>query len=940
MENLTGLRNGLTCHGVSPFSYGLTALTILLSLSVGCDDITASKTPTLVIEPAEVTFSTPDNINEVSVRRLTISNDGTASLIVSNIRVVEDDDVAELSLLDSDDFMNTFRLEPGAERDVSIAWRLRDALSDRGRLILSSNAGDDVIVPIATPDIDPEILVDATPQGEFVGDVLEVVLDQGVQGTVQTAFFEVRNPGLAPLSIQTICLLQSQNGECFDDSTDDVGLFRLCHGHITVDSDCLEPEMGQTLQNDDIYQFTVLYSARDDGQTRILLESNAAQQPQFIVRVRGSICRRTSAGDLCGSCGNGQIEPGEECDDGNVDPHDECQNQCSAPRCGDGIVRVGTEVCDDGNNDDTDACTSACQPARCGDGFVHGMEEECDDGNDDDTDSCLSTCLAAICGDGFVQRDTETCDDGNRVETDGCLNDCTPARCGDGITMAFLEGCDDGNQDNSDACTDACQPARCGDGFVWAGVETCDDGNQETELCAPGEAECMVCDASCQRVSGATRICGDGQVQAPEVCDDGNTATEVCIYGQRNCTVCDQICREQAGAVSFCGDGLVDAENGESCDDGNDDATDGCHECRVSLCGDGRVTPPEECDDGNRITESCDYGLAQCAICDAQCRIAVGTVRFCGDNVVDAEELCDGTPGCADDCQSILPVRGDSLYGDPCECGADCQSGFCLSNPHNNGQGQCSQTCEGGRACPGIDRCVQALYPERSENCPDSGLPFEVGQRVDICAPNETGEVCNDPADCPIDGVCVTTPNPVPAQVAVPAQCGARCDGDNQCPAGYRCDLIADQLGQDIRVCIADIEISGCAGGDFLRCAGTCDLGFGEREIDVLTCIQPGNGFDGYCSCFCNTAADCPIGFGCDPRLFSGNVTRPHICLPVAGNICPEGDQNLCLSTSCLFDQDTGLNQCTSACQDNLDCPRNFRCVDIPGVNEMYCEPL
>ncbi|MEE2755255.1 MAG: DUF4215 domain-containing protein [Myxococcota bacterium] len=940
MKNLRGLFYSSHSPEGSSASAGLPVIGVLLSIMLGCEDISASKTPTLVIDPAAVAFSVPDDLNEVSVRRVTMSNDGTASLIVSSIRVAEDDDITELSLLDSDDFSDIVRLEPGATRELAIAWRLRDAVSDQGRLIVTSNAGDDVVVPITTPDIDPEISVDSTPPGVFQGDVLEVVLDQSFEGIGQTALFQVRNPSLAPLSIRTICRLQPDSGDCLEDSSDELGVFRICHGHVDEESDCLEPETGQTLQNDETYQFSVRYSALEDGQMRILLESNAAQQPQFIVRIRGSVCRRLSNGDLCGRCGNGQVDPGEACDDGNVDPHDACQNQCTVPRCGDGIIREGTEACDDGNSDDTDDCTSECLIARCGDGFVHGMDEQCDDGNDDDSDSCLSTCRTAFCGDGFIQTGTEVCDDGNRIETDGCLNDCTPARCGDGIIMAFLEGCDDGNQDNSDACTASCEPARCGDGFVWAGVETCDDGNQQTEWCAPGELDCVVCDASCQRVPGATRICGDGQVQAPETCDDGNTTTETCPYGQRNCTVCDEACNERPGQVSYCGDGVIDAEHDESCDDANDNAVDGCDRCRVSLCGDGRVTPPEQCDDGNTVTEACDYGLEQCAICDAQCQITVGAARYCGDNIIDDEELCDGTPGCADDCQSILPVRGDTLYGDPCQCGSECQSGFCLSNPHNNGQGQCSQTCDPERVCPGIDRCVQTVYPAPSGNCPDPGLPFEVGQRVDICAPNETGEVCNGPADCPIDGVCVTAPNPVPAQVAVPAQCGARCDGDNQCPAGYRCDLVADQLGQDIRVCIPDIAISGCAGGNFLECAGTCPVGFNEQEIDVLTCLQPGNGIDGYCSCFCRTAADCPVGFGCDPRLFSGRVGRPHICLPVAGYICPGGNQNLCLSASCLFDQETGLNQCTAACLNDLDCPRNFRCVEIPGADDAYCEPL
>lgn len=104
--------------------------------------------------------------------------------------------------------------------------------------------------------------------------------------------------------------------------------------------------------------------------------------------------------------------------------------------CGDGNIEVG-EDCDDGNSDPTDACTDTCQNARCGDEIVWEGVEECDDGNDIATDAC-DACHLPVCGDG-VRAGTEECDDGNNTPDDGCTS-CTidPVLCGAGGIRATI----------------------------------------------------------------------------------------------------------------------------------------------------------------------------------------------------------------------------------------------------------------------------------------------------------------------------------------------------------------------------------------------------------------------------------------------------------------------------------------------------------------------
>lgn len=100
-----------------------------------------------------------------------------------------------------------------------------------------------------------------------------------------------------------------------------------------------------------------------------------------------------------------------------------------ASRCGDNILDSDRgEQCDDGNteesNDNGDNCNADCTLPRCGDRLVR-LGEQCDDGNffsGDGCDECQST-AASICGNAN-QEPGEDCDDGNTLDGDLCPGDC------------------------------------------------------------------------------------------------------------------------------------------------------------------------------------------------------------------------------------------------------------------------------------------------------------------------------------------------------------------------------------------------------------------------------------------------------------------------------------------------------------------------------------
>ena len=93
-------------------------------------------------------------------------------------------------------------------------------------------------------------------------------------------------------------------------------------------------------------------------------------------------------------------------------------------------------------------------------------------------------------------------------------------------------------------------------GRIVNGTEICDDGVNDGRYggCKPG-------------CGGLGPFCGDGMTEPGiEQCDDGH---DVSTYNQPGC---GPGCK----TVPRCGDGRVDSLWGETCDDGNAVAHDGC----------------------------------------------------------------------------------------------------------------------------------------------------------------------------------------------------------------------------------------------------------------------------------------------------------------------------------------------------------------------------
>jgi virginiamycin B lyase len=182
-----------------------------------------------------------------------------------------------------------------------------------------------------------------------------------------------------------------------------------------------------------------------------------------------------------------------------------------------------------------------------------------------------------------------------------------------------------------------------------------------------------------------------------------------------------------------CGNGRL--EPGEECDDGNDADCDGCSaRCRVETgCGDGARCGAEECDDGN---------LADCDGCSSSCTREIGLL--CGDGVRNAAcgEDCDppaaGT--CDAECRRV-PSCGDGIVdpGEQCDDGAlDGTPGYCDTNctpaACGNGNVGVGEECDDGNTT-GCDGCSATCQLEVGWRCGDGVLNAACGEECDPPGP-------------------------------------------------------------------------------------------------------------------------------------------------------------------------------------------------------------
>ena len=470
--------------------------------------------------------------------------------------------------------------------------------------------------------------------------------------------------------------------------------------------------------------------------------------------------------------------------EGNVTCTNHCEidySQCTlAPYCGDNIVNNG-ESCD--------GTKFKYNKTRCSqwDSKYSAGKVSCTNNCEIDYSKCT---LAPYCGDNIVNN-SEACDgtqfDGNKTKcaqwdakySEGnvtCTNHCE-IDYGQCILAPY---CGDNIVNNKEAC----------DGQLFSGNKTrCDQWDAKYES---GNVSCTKnCEIDFTKCVLAP-FCGDNIVNSNESCDGskfkGNKT--LCAQwdskysdGNVSCTKDCEIDYSKCTLAPYCGDNIVN--NSESCDgskfkgnktlcaqwdskysDGNVSCTKNCEidysKCTLApFCGDNIVNNNESCDgskfEGNKTkcaqwdskysignvscTNNCDIDFSNCVL-----------APYCGDHILNDGEQCDGLIFAG---KSLLCSYWDSKYSDGyVGCTDNCEIDFsqCTVGPHcgdniiNN-----DELCDGSAFAEDKIQCAQwnSKYTDGYVGCTnDCKLDFSQCTSTPYCGDNivNNGEPCDGSA--------------------------------------------------------------------------------------------------------------------------------------------------------------------------------------------------
>jgi len=376
------------------------------------------------------------------------------------------------------------------------------------------------------------------------------------------------------------------------------------------------------------------------------------------------------------------VETATDCDDGLICAVVDGRAQCVRPCDDDPACAEASVACDDANS----VVTCSVSDLGCLERSVvdcTATSELCVDGACVDPCTTRDLCAAEASCDGdtwvtcaedadacLVEVSRETCAFGCGAE--GCLPDpcvvlgCDPETFETSCAADVFVSCENDETLGcfvvtstdctaaGDVCDDryepVCRPEPCGDGVLDPLWEDCDDENF-----VDGDG----CDATCRIEEGyACRLA------APGPCEEGELGP-ICPPTP-TFTVCEAIA---------CGDGRVHPP--EQCDDQNEDPDDGCTGCVVDagwICvGEPSVCALRACgDESLQFGEGCDDGLNENFDgCSADCALEVaanggGTVGAEG-SFEDAlgrwarlDETCAGVPAELTDAFKVVPIRNQT----------------------------------------------------------------------------------------------------------------------------------------------------------------------------------------------------------------------------------------------------------------------------------------
>gem|GEM_PF-5225515 len=415
-----------------------------------------------------------------------------------------------------------------------------------------------------------------------------------------------------------------------------------------------------------------------------------------------------------GQCQAQATNEGGACtDDGNACTDDVCQaGVCTHPN-------NDTNMCTDGDNCTDDACVGGtcvgtavdCSglDGECTVGVCNATTGQCEAQSANEGGACTddgNPCTDDVCEAGACAHnndDTNACSDGDICTTDACVaGGCvgTPIDCSNLDGECTVGVCNAQGQCVADpaneggACTDDGNP--CTDDVCAAGscvhnsddTNTCTDGvNCTNDACVGGT--CMGTPIDCSSLNGecVVGVCNENngtcEAQAANeggACtSDGNPCTDdvcvagACAHNNDDTNVCNDgdACTSDACVAGGCAGTPITCNDNNACTDDSCNPSSGCVFTDISgTCDDGNACTTDSCNPAtgcvNTVSVTCNDNDRctndSCSPSTGQCVFTPNSLCFCGNDVRDPGEECDGTDdnACPGECTGNCKCRDDS----------------------------------------------------------------------------------------------------------------------------------------------------------------------------------------------------------------------------------------------------------------------------------------
>ncbi|MFT5358880.1 MAG: MYXO-CTERM domain-containing protein [Polyangiales bacterium] len=307
------------------------------------------------------------------------------------------------------------------------------------------------------------------------------------------------------------------------------------------------------------------------------------------------------------------------------------------------------------------------------------------------------------------------------------------------------------------------------------------------------------------------------------------------------------------------------------------------------------------------------------------------------------EEVCNGAD---DNCDGTVD-EGCSAFGVACTDSSECSSGLCDETEVGVA---CTQACDPLRADLG---CPPGFFCQNAGGCdglcaPRTDEELALGDECSAsgeCASGHCAAIgeatqrchfpCRDSTNgCFAGEVCFANDNSCGACVAArfvapPRDQGEPCEADEDCGTG---------------TCMNDNGVRFCS--DACAMPDDCDEGFHCRAEQCIPGIAEGagggclenqdcaggfcatQGERAWCSAFCTSIEDCPLGFSCT------DAGDQNICTPANGLVGDSCEVNEgCISGLCVNNTSRG-SVCSRFCDADTACSAGFQCnrVDTSAI--------